>query len=71
MHDECVGSTDIVLRVTLSSIPETSTGWEYADAMWIRHDELSEWMARRPNDFIPTARPIMSLLDDPGATIIR
>ena len=71
VHDDRVGSTDIVLRVTLPSIPEMSTGWEYSDARWIEHDELFKWMARRPNDFIPTARPIMSLLDDPGATIIR
>lgn len=71
VHDDSVDSMDIVLRVTLPTVPEMNTGWEYADAMWIRHDELLEWMTRRPSDFIPTARPIMSLLDDPGATIIR
>jgi hypothetical protein len=62
VHDDHVGSTDIVLRVELSTLPELSTEWEYEDLRWITKEALLEWIDREQQAFIPTAIEIAGLL---------
>tara|TARA_R110002073_G_scaffold37866_4_gene109248 strand:+ start:127599 stop:128288 length:690 start_codon:yes stop_codon:yes gene_type:complete len=62
VHDDHVGSVDIVLKVTLDSIPATDANWEYAECVWLTLDELQAQIQDTPNAFIPTAIVIANIL---------
>tara|TARA_R110000868_G_scaffold119469_1_gene316609 strand:+ start:324568 stop:325251 length:684 start_codon:yes stop_codon:yes gene_type:complete len=62
VHDDGVGSVDIVLQVTLDSIPDTDANWEYSDCMWLTLDELHDRIQRTPGVFIPTTIVIAGIL---------
>jgi 8-oxo-dGTP pyrophosphatase MutT (NUDIX family) len=64
VHDDDVGSTDIVFIVKLDSIPDLSTEWEYADLKWVTMDQLNQWIRSKPSEFIPTAIEIARVLND-------
>jgi 8-oxo-dGTP pyrophosphatase MutT (NUDIX family) len=62
VHDDAVGSVDIVLRVPLDTIPKTHSSWEYTECMWLTISELNERLHSHPNEFIPTAHAIAGML---------
>lgn len=62
VHDDLVGSTDIVIRVDLPMIPGVRVSWEYSECRWISLNELGLWMESNPEAFIPTTIAIAGLL---------
>lgn len=64
VHDDAVGSVDIVLRVELSEIPPMKSSWEYADHQWITLPDLINRIESNPGEFIPTTIAIARLLWD-------
>jgi 8-oxo-dGTP pyrophosphatase MutT (NUDIX family) len=62
VHDDLVGSTDIVIRVELPEIPAVRSSWEYAECQWVSLDELSLWIESNPETFIPTTIAIARLV---------
>ncbi|MBO6512597.1 MAG: NUDIX hydrolase [Phycisphaerales bacterium] len=63
VHDDSVGSVDVVYRVHLASIPQQRANWEYLECDWLSLSELQERIGADPDQFIPTAIPIARLLD--------
>jgi 8-oxo-dGTP pyrophosphatase MutT (NUDIX family) len=62
VHDDAVGSVDIVLCVELPHIPTIKSSWEYAQTQWVRLDDLNEQIKSDPRGFIPTTAAIAQLL---------
>lgn len=54
LHDDGVGSTDIVIAIVLEQVPALKTNWEYIETRWVTLDELVEWAHSNPDELIPT-----------------
>jgi len=65
VHDEAVGSVDIVIRAELPTMPQMKSSWEYVDHAWISLVELIQRIESSPEEFIPTAIAIARMLDAP------
>lgn len=66
VHDDQVGSADIVIRVELPAIPTVRSNWEYTGCRWVTFEELSRWIGSQSEEFIPTAITIAGLLGAGG-----
>ena len=62
VHDDAVGSVDIVIRVDLPSIPQMQSNWEYTKCQWISLPELHQQIKSEPSQFIPTTIAIAQML---------
>ncbi len=58
VHDDAVGSTDIVIPIKLQRVPAVRTNWEYTDTRWVSLDELIAWIESSPSELIPTTATI-------------
>jgi len=63
VHDDGVGSVDLVIRLTLPVMPALVRSWEYIDTRWITLAELREWVSKRPEELIPTTAALALRLD--------
>ena len=58
-----VGSTDLMVLVRLSAMPDTGrSNWEVSATRWATLDELAAWCERAPGEVIPTTRAMASWL---------
>ncbi len=62
VHDELVGSTDIVLPVVLDHPPAINTNWEYTETKWMTLDEIYKWVQSNPEELIPTTTELARFL---------
>lgn len=58
VHDDPVGSTDLMLLVSLDREPATNANWEYSAVRWLTLPELAAWGRSRPDEVIPTTRAV-------------
>jgi len=64
VHDDPVGSTDLMLLVDLPAIPSTGTNWEYSATRWLTLDEIAGLHASPDETVIPTTLAMLPLLRD-------
>lgn len=62
VHDDVVGSTDIVIEFIVDPVPELQSNWEYTQTRWVKPRELREWLQNNPEEFIPTTAAIIQYL---------
>jgi len=67
VHDDDVGSVDIVIAIVLECVPAVRTNWEYIDTRWVTLDELIAWIETSPNELIPTTAAITRYLAESRA----
>ncbi|MEM9373059.1 MAG: NUDIX domain-containing protein [Planctomycetota bacterium] len=65
VHDEPVGSTDLVLRIELGARPAITTGWEYPETRWLTLDEVRALHHATGGGVIPTTLAMADRLQDP------
>ncbi len=63
VHDDAVGSVDIVILVQLPMIPNIQSSWEYTACQWLTIQELQSRIKSHRSDFIPTTIAIAQMLD--------
>ncbi len=63
VHDDAVGSVDIVIRVELAQIPPMESSWEYVDHSWVTLAQLLQQIESSPEKFIPTTIAFAQILD--------
>ncbi len=54
IHDDAVGSTDIVIGIELPEMPVLERNWEYTDCRWASADEFAQQVQSHPDTLIPT-----------------
>lgn len=64
VHDEKVGSVDIVVMTQIKSPPAISTGWEYLTTEWKSLTELRAMCSTDPCMLIPTTQALIQILGE-------
>lgn len=64
VHDEKVGSVDIVVMAQIKSPPAISTGWEYLTIEWKSLEELRAMCSSVPCTLIPTTQALIQILGE-------
>lgn len=64
VHDDPVGSTDLMVLVPLGHEPVADRNWEYSQTRWATLGEIVDWAG--PGDVIPTTRALAAWMAGAG-----
>lgn len=62
VHDEPVGSTDLMMLIDLSNQPVTTGNWEYAETRWLTLIEIQALQGAEDESVIPTTLAVADYL---------